>query len=102
MSEAFRRSFPAIKYTAEVAYRKFVQMPLVNIIAGDPSSGTSYSYLLEYQPETEYNATHQILSFQKESSKQPGITKASLRKILSLEQSDHERELIRYTAFVSG
>ena len=60
------------------------------------------SCLLQYQPRTDYNAIHQILSIQKESSKQPGITKASLREILSLAQSDRERELIRYTAFVSG
>ena len=97
MSEAFRRSFPAIKYTVEVARRKFLQMPLVNIIVGDPLSGISCSYLLEHQPGTDYNAIHQILSVHKESSKQPGITKASLREILSLAQSDHERELIRYT-----
>ena len=87
MSEVFRRSFPAIKYTAEVARHKFLQMPLV---AGDPSSGTSCSYLLEYQPGTDYNAIHQILSILKESSKQPGITKASLREMLSLAQSDRE------------
>lgn len=99
MSEAFRRSFPDIKYTAEIARRKFLQMPLV---VGDPSSGTSCSYLLEHQPGTDYNAIHQILSVQKEPSKQPGITKASLREILSLAQSDRERELIRYTAYVSG
>ena len=102
MSEAFRKPFPAIKYTAEVACRKFHQMPLVNIIVGDPSSGTSCSYLLEHQPGTDYNAIHQILSVQKASSKHSSITKESLREILSLAQSDRERELIRYTAFVSG
>ena len=102
MSKAFRQSFLTIKYTAEVARRKFLQLPLVNIIVGDPLSGRSCSYLLEHQPGTDYNAIHQILSVQKESSKQPGITKATLREILSLAQSDRERELIRYTAFVSG
>ena len=102
MSEAFRKSFPDIKYTAEVARRKFFQLPLVSITVGDPSSGKSCSYLLENRPGTDYHAIHQILSAQKESSKEPGITKAALRDILTLAQSDRERELIRYTAFVSG
>lgn len=102
MSEAFRKSFPTVKYTAEIARRKFLQMPLVNIIVGDPSSGKSRSYLLESRPGSDYNAIHQILSVQNESSKHPGITKETFKEILTLAQSDRERELIRYTAFVSG
>lgn len=102
MSEAFRKSFPGIKYSAEIARRKLFQLPLVSITVGDPSSGESCCYLLENRPGTDYNAIHQILSAQKKTSKEPGITKEALRDIMLLAQSDREKELIRYTAFVSG
>lgn len=54
LSEAFRTAFPKIKYTAEVARRRLLQMPLVSIVVGNPSTGTSLSYLLECQVGVNY------------------------------------------------
>ena len=43
LSEAFRNAFPGVKYSAEVARRKLLQMPLVSIVVGIPSTGRSLS-----------------------------------------------------------
>ena len=102
LSEAFRNVFPGIKYSAEVARRRFLQMPLVSIVVGDPSTGRSLSYLLECQMGVNYQAIQQLLSSHLKEKKESSITRAALREILSMAQSDRERELIRYTAFVSG
>ena len=102
LSEAFRRVFPKIKYTAEIARRRLLQMPLVSIVVGNPSTGTSLSYLLECQVGVNYEAIQRLLASHLHNNKEPNITKAALREILSMAQSNRERELIRYTAFVSG
>lgn len=52
MSEAFRKAFPDIKYSAEAAHRKFFQMPLVCIVIGDGASGRTVSYVLEQKKES--------------------------------------------------
>ena len=62
MSEAFRNTFPHIKYTAEAARRKLFQMPLVCIVVGDVKSGQSVSYLLEYTHGLDYKAIHRLLA----------------------------------------
>ena len=98
----FRTAFPKIKYTAEVARRRLLQMPLVSIVVGNHSTGTSLSYLLECQVGVNYEIIQQLLASHLHDKKQPNITKAALREILSMARSSRERELIRYTAFVSG
>jgi len=47
LSKAFHEVFPSIKYSAEVAHRRFLQMPLMCIVVGDQKSGQSLSYLIE-------------------------------------------------------
>lgn len=102
-SEAFKHAYPSVRYSAEVARRKLLQMPLVSIMVGDPHSGKSLSYLLEYQQGVNYEAIQQLLSSHlSQKSSQPNLTKEDLRDILSLAQSSREKELLRYTAFVAG
>ncbi len=62
LSEIFRKAFPGTKYTAEVAKRRFLQMPLVTILVGDPSSGRSLTYLIESQHGTNYQTIQNLLS----------------------------------------
>ena len=102
LSEAFRNSFPSIKYSAEAARRKLLQMPLVSIVVGNAATGKSLSYLLESCVGTNYQAIQQLLNSYIKNKQQSKTTKAALREILSIAQSDRERELIRYTAFISG
>ena len=62
LSEAFGNTFPGIKYTAKVARRRLLQMPLVSIVVGIPSTGRSLSYLLECQDGVNYQAIQQLLA----------------------------------------
>lgn len=102
MSKAFREVFPGIKYSAEVARRRFLQMPLVCIVLGDQKSGQSLSYLIENNADMNYQGIYQLLMAHKESNDLKHISKSALKDILSLAQSRRERELICYTAVISG
>ena len=77
-------------------------MPLVSIVVGDISTGKSLSHLLECQVGVNYQAIQQLLTLYQKENSESNITKADLKRILSIAQSDRERELIRYTALVSG
>ena len=101
-SEAFRNAFSSIKYSAEAARRKLLQMPLVSIVVGNSATGKSLSYLLEGCVGTNYQAVQHLLNSYIKDKLKSNITKVALREMLSITQSDRERELIRYTAFISG
>ena len=47
LSDAFRLVSPTVKYTADHAKRKFLQMPLACIRIGDLLKGKSFSILME-------------------------------------------------------
>ena len=68
MSKAFHEAFPGIKYTAEVARQRFLQMPLVCIVVGYQKSGQSLSYLIENYSDMNYQSIFQLLMTHKESS----------------------------------
>ena len=61
LSEAFRLAPPRVKYTAEHARRKFLQMPLVAVRIGDPTRGQSFSSLMEMFPGIDYSKMGMIL-----------------------------------------
>ena len=77
-------------------------MPLVSVVVGSPSTGRSLSYLFECQMGVDYKAIQHLLASRLKEVKTASITKADFKEILSIAQSDRERTLIRYTAFVSG
>jgi len=60
LSKAFHEAFPGIKYSAEVARRRFLQMPLVCIVMGDHKSGQSLSYLNETHSDMNYQGIYQL------------------------------------------
>ena len=47
LSEAFKMVSPGVKYSAEHAKRKILQMPLVCVCVGEPFSGKSSCILIE-------------------------------------------------------
>ena len=105
MSEVFRKVYPNVKYTAEIARRKFLQMPLVNIVIGNVSSGRACSYLIESQPGMDYTSVYHLLTdaVRKQTNETTsGMSKATFKTVMSLACSDRERELIRVTTFISG
>ena len=102
MSKAFHEAFPSIKYSAEVAHRRFLQMPLMCIVVGDQKSGQSLSYLIENHSDINYQGINRLLISQKDSGDPKHISKSALKDVLSLAQTRREQELICYTAVVSG
>ena len=105
MSEVFRKVYPNVKYTAEIARRKFLQMPLVNIDIGNVSSGRACSYLIESQPRMDYTSVYHLLTdavHKQTNETTSGMSKATFKTVMSLACSDRERELIRVTTFISG
>lgn len=62
LAEAFKLASPGVKYTAEHARRKFLQMPLISIRIGDPSRGQSFSILMETFAGMDYSKVGLILS----------------------------------------
>lgn len=103
LSEAFRLAFPSQTYRVHNALERFLQMPLVAIHVGDPSSGSSAWYLLEHMEGVNVTQllhfNEALLSPERSTGVTPSLDRNNIRSILSLALSDRERELIRYTAF---
>jgi len=63
LSKAFHEAFSSVKYSAEVARRRFLQMPLACacIVVGDQKSGQSLSYLIENHSDINYQGIYVIV-----------------------------------------
>lgn len=79
-------------------------MPLVSLRVGEVKSGFSQNYLFEKFPGTDYHQfLHLLNMFHAEKcSKELAMPKKQLSDILSIAQSNRERECIRYTAVVAS
>lgn len=62
LSEAFRKTAPRIKYVADHARRKFLQMPLFSVRVGDPKSGQLFSVLMEKFSGIDYSKLGLLLN----------------------------------------
>ena len=98
---AFKKAFPDITYRSESAKQRLLRIPLVALRVGMPNSGQSIVYLCEYTPNVNYRHFVTLLSASQSAQKCP-LTKEKLKDIMSVAQSDRERECIRYTAFVTS
>ena len=97
LSSVFRQSFPGVTYTSNNAKRCLLQLPLAAVRLNTPKSGKSEIYLMEYVEGVDYVKLGHFL----QSSQNPitsNLGKCELHQLLSLAQSDRERELIRCTA----
>ena len=103
LSTAYKAAFPHLHYQSQNALELLLQMPLAGVRIGDPKSGVSSWYLLEFIEGINYTHVVQFLeatSMSRQSS--VCIKKHELKALLGLGQSDRERELVRYTAFKSS
>lgn len=74
-------------------------MPLVSLVIGQPSSGASFSILLEKVPGTNYNSLIEVIkeaSSHGSSTKGTCMSKSEVKALLTICQSDRERECVRY------
>ena len=105
LSKAFKQASPTVKYTAERARQKFLQMPLVAVRVGDPEKGHSFSILMEMLSGMDYSKIGLILNgfVLDQSATKGGILEKSVVKLLlSITESDRERKCLRYAIFKSS
>lgn len=100
LSSSFKSAFPQITYHSYSAKRLLLQLPLVSLRVGDLKSG----YIFEKVTGVCYRQFLHLLNvFHAEKcSKKLAMSKKQLSDILSIAQSDRERECIRYTAVVAS
>ena len=99
LSYAFSIVSPGVKYTAEKARRKLLQMPLIAICVGSPASGKSFTLLLERFHGVDYSKISLVLQGMVSSFKDQNhliLEKACVKMLVSLAQTDRERECIKY------
>ena len=102
LPEAFSIVSPMVKYRAEQARRMLLQMPLVSIHIGDPSSGKSFSVLLEKIHGADFTKIGTVINSLALSFKEANpmvMEKSCVKMLLNLAQSDRERQCIRYAVF---
>ena len=94
LAKAFRSAFPNVTYHTENAKRWVLKMPLAALRVVCPKSGLSEVYLFEYSKGVNYQQFLCLLnSFHLEkTTKKLSMTKQQLKNVLSLAQSDRERE----------
>ena len=100
LSSAFRAAFPDVKYSAYQAKQRLLQMPLVAVRLGEPTSGQSQLFLMEHVPSVNYPKLVEFLGASRAvQSTRSAMSKKELKQLLAFSQSDREREVIRYTAW---
>ena len=101
LSSVYRTAFPNLTYQPTQAKRKLLQMPLAAVRLGEPSSGRAEVQLMELIPGVNYIKILHFLTGcpRKQGGCTPSMSKQELKHLLSLAQSDKERECIRYAVY---
>ena len=102
LSSVFKTVFPQVMYhSTPYAKRRLLQMAVVVIRIQEPSSGRAEIHIMELISGVDYLKLGHFLNVcaNKKSTPTPSMSKAELKELLHLAQSDKERELVRYTAF---
>ena len=95
----FKAAFPTVTYHSVNAKRRLLQMPVVVIRIAGLLKGQGELYLME-KTEFDYELLVNFLSKNiKQFSKKHGITKQELKQLLTITQSERERECIRYAIY---
>ena len=98
LSHVFHSCFPGVTYTSATAKRKLLQMPLIAITLGHPTSGKSEVYLMEAVDGLNYSKLIEFIESNTSKGAAPiNLTKSQVKELLSFAQSDRERETLRYT-----
>ena len=104
LSNAFSIVSPGVKYSAEKARRKLLQMPLVSICIGNPAKGKSFMVLLEHIEGVDYSKFSLVINGLADSfSTRPDIPqKECVKMLLSMAQSDRERKCLKFAILKSS
>ena len=99
LPQAFNIVSPTVKYRAEQARRMLLQIPLASIRIGEPSSGKSFSVLVEKIHGADFAKIGFFINSLASSfrgTNQKIMEKSCVKMLLSFAQSDRERQCIRY------
>ncbi len=102
LSSVFRTVFPVVTYSATTAKQRLLQMPVIAIRFGKPSSGKSQLFVMEYIHDVNYINLAQFFESSGAFNKAvntPNVSKEELKQLLSIAQSDRERECLRYAVY---
>ena len=103
LSEAFKVTSPGKMYSAEIARRYLLQMPLVCIVIGEPQTGKSFSIVLEKHHGADYSKIAMLLNSLDKKAKSPQLLdKSAVKLLLSIAQSDRERTSLKYAIIKAG
>lgn len=97
LSHAFKRAYPAQTYKTDIALARMLQMPLVCVkphqynvwFLCERVEGMDYAKFLSLTDAVKDNVAKAL----------PSISRSELNGIMTLAQSDRERQLIRYSIF---
>ena len=98
LSQAFNVVSPGVKYMAEKARRKLLQMPLVSVCIGSPASGRSFTILIEHCHGVNYSKISLVINGMLSSSTAQNsqvLDKDLVKRLAGLATSDRERECLR-------
>ena len=101
IKSVFETFFPGVTYNVTNA-KRLLQMPLAAICINEPNSGKSKIYIMEFFKGVDYVKIRHFINMcvtNQSGSERISFSKDHLHQVLSLAQCDHERELIKYTAF---
>lgn len=99
LDHAFSIVSPNVKYTAEKARRMLLHMPLATLTVGVPTSGKSFTILLELLHSVDYSKYNLVVNGMASSLKEHNpqrMEKSCVKLLLGLAQSDRERECMKY------
>ena len=104
LSQAFKTAFPHVAYHSHSAKRRLLQLPLVAFRVGEPRSGLSEVYICEHFSGVDYQQFLKLLNalHLQKKSRELSMSKSELKDLLSLAQTDKERECVRYAVWKSS
>ena len=105
ISEVFRHAFPDSTYCSSSAKSRLLQMPVMAVRIGSPSSGTSVLKVIELHPHVDPKMIQLYLNSMKSmfsstsSVSSPPMQKEHFKEVLAFAQSQREREVLSYAVF---
>ena len=96
LSTAFKQAYPTQKYKTDIAISRLLRMPLICIKPHEQNIWFLFEQVVGLDVLKFFHLTNALFCAKKVTS---SLHKSEVQSIMSLAQSDRERELIRYSIF---
>lgn len=102
LASVYKEAFPTVTYQSESAKKRLLKMPLACIRVGKVSDGTAQLLVMELVTGLDYRKIQQMCAKVKSvSSAAHALSKDEVKRVLSLAQSECEKECLRYAMYKS-